>query len=176
MSGKGPRLLGIAGWKNSGKTTLAVGLISQFRRRGLVVSTIKRTHHALVSIDLQSPTTDTARHKAAGAIQTALVGLDWVMLDGGRAQRGPLDLEALTAVMQPVDLILVEGYKSASIPKIEVVGPEAGQVSRLGLHDPDVIAVAAEDPDPATLPPRFARSDIAALADFAMDFLAIPRP
>ncbi|MGO6902043.1 molybdopterin-guanine dinucleotide biosynthesis protein B, partial [Rhizobium ruizarguesonis] len=40
-----PKIFGIAGWKNSGKTGLAVRLVTEFTRRGYKISTIKHAHH-----------------------------------------------------------------------------------------------------------------------------------
>ena len=63
-------VLGIAGWKNSGKTTLAVKLIGELTRRGYRVASIKHAHH---EADIDHENTDTYRHRAAGAAEVALV-------------------------------------------------------------------------------------------------------
>jgi molybdopterin-guanine dinucleotide biosynthesis protein B len=54
-------LFGIAGWSNSGKTTLIEKLVRHFADRGLRVATIKHTHH---KFDIDAPGSDTARHRA----------------------------------------------------------------------------------------------------------------
>ena len=58
-------IFGIVGWKNTGKTTLTERLVTTFTQRGLVVSTIKHTHH---DVDIDVPGTDSYRHRAAGAL------------------------------------------------------------------------------------------------------------
>jgi molybdopterin-guanine dinucleotide biosynthesis protein B len=63
-------LFGIAGWSNAGKTTLIEKLTQHFAERGLRVATIKHTHH---KFDIDAPGSDTARHRAAGAAETAIV-------------------------------------------------------------------------------------------------------
>ena len=39
------KIIGIVGWKNTGKTTLIEKLINEFNERNLTVSTIKHSHH-----------------------------------------------------------------------------------------------------------------------------------
>jgi molybdopterin-guanine dinucleotide biosynthesis protein B len=56
-------VIGIAGWKKSGKTTLAERLISEFTRRGLRVATVKHAHH---DFQIDDAATDSARHRRAG--------------------------------------------------------------------------------------------------------------
>ena len=65
-----PKCFGVAGWKNSGKTSLVAGLVSEFAARGISVSTIKHAHH---SFDLDTPGTDSFKHREAGAKEVVLV-------------------------------------------------------------------------------------------------------
>src|SRR5690606_42030148 len=64
-----PHVFGICGWKNSGKTGLAVRLVEEFTRRGYVVSTVKHAHH---DADMDKPGSDSFRHREAGASEVAL--------------------------------------------------------------------------------------------------------
>ena len=61
-----PRVFGVTGWKNAGKTTLTERLVAEFVRRGWRVATIKHAHH---DIDIDRPGTDSWRHRAAGAAE-----------------------------------------------------------------------------------------------------------
>src|SRR4029079_18562925 len=110
-------IIGIAGWKKSGKTTLANGLIAYFTRRGLKVATVKHAHHAFQIDDAR---TDSARHRRAGAAQVAIVSARrWAVcteLDGAPEP----ELGEIVARLVPCDVVIVEGYKTAPIPKIEV--------------------------------------------------------
>ena len=63
-------LFGVAGWSNSGKTTLIEKLTRHLSGLGLRVATIKHTHH---KFDIDKPDSDTARHRRAGAAETAIV-------------------------------------------------------------------------------------------------------
>ena len=64
-AGASTPVIGIAGWKKSGKTTLVVRLIEEFTRRGLKVATVKHAHH---DFQIDDAETDSARHRRAGAV------------------------------------------------------------------------------------------------------------
>ncbi|MFE3837080.1 molybdopterin-guanine dinucleotide biosynthesis protein B [Pseudogemmobacter sonorensis] len=168
------RIYGITGRKNSGKTTLVERLVAEFAARGLRVSTIKHSHHAA---GLDRPGTDSDRHRAAGAIEVVLAAPNGWALMGG-AEPG---LEAHLARLAPVDLVLVEGFKTAPHAKIETI--------RRGAAEPPLapglgsIRALASD-HPFDLPdlsrpglPRFDLDDIPAIADFiAAETGLIPPP
>lgn len=135
-------LIGIAGWSNSGKTTLIEKLVRHFAARGLRVATIKHSHH---KFEIDKPGSDTARHRSAGACETAIVSGSRVAVIEEIETRGEPSLEDVAKRLKPADLIFVEGYKSAAIPKVEVRRQEAGATERLlAATDKHVIAVAAD--------------------------------
>ena len=112
-----PPIIGIAGWKKSGKTTLATRLIAEFTRRGLKVATVKHAHHAFQIDDAE---TDSARHRRAGAAQVAIVSRErWALIRELQSAPEP-DLTEVISWLGPCDLVIVEGYKRSPIPKIEV--------------------------------------------------------
>jgi molybdopterin-guanine dinucleotide biosynthesis adapter protein len=159
----GAPVFGIVGWKNSGKTTLTVALVSEFTRRGLVVATIKHAHH---NFQIDDANTDSARHRRAGAAQVAIVSRDrWAMVRELKGQDEP-DLVHMVTMLEPCDLIVVEGYKAAAIPKIEVrrLGGQSREV--LSAHDPHVLAIAADHAVAGAQVPVFALDDVAVIADF----------
>ena len=135
------RVLGIVGWSGSGKTTLLTRLIPLLRDRGLVVSAVKHTHHGF---DMDRPGKDTYRLREAGAYEVLVAaGTRWALL---HEVTGPEpDLPDLLARMQPVDLVLVEGYKTHPFPKLEVYRPALGKPP-IWLDQPDVVAVASDAP------------------------------
>ena len=65
-----PPVIGVAGWKNSGKTTLVTRLVAELTRRGFKVATVKHAHH---DFQIDDAETDSARHRRAGAAQVAIV-------------------------------------------------------------------------------------------------------
>lgn len=155
-------IIGIAGWKKSGKTTLAVRLIEEFHARGYRIASIKHAHHGFQIDDNQ---TDSARHRRAGAQEVAVVsGKRWAIVHELEDEPEP-DFEEVVSWLSPSDLIIVEGYKSAEIPKIEARRAASQTKRALTDLDPLVIAIAA-DHDIANPPvPAFALDDIQGIAD-----------
>ena len=109
-------VIGIVGWKKSGKTTLVARLIEEFTRRGLKVATVKHAHH---DFQIDDEETDSARHRRAGAAQVAVVSARRWALIGELGDAPEPDLAEVIGWLGPCDLVIVEGYKSAAIPKIE---------------------------------------------------------
>jgi molybdopterin-guanine dinucleotide biosynthesis protein B len=133
------KLLGFAGWSGAGKTTLIEKLLPALAARGLAVSTIKHTHH---SVDLDRPGKDTHRHREAGAVEVMLASSARFALL--RETPRPLGLDALALRMAPVDLVLVEGFKTDALPKIEVYRAALGK-PRLWPDTPGIVAVATDE-------------------------------
>ena len=168
----GAPVIGIAGWKNSGKTTLTVALVAEFTRRGLTVATIKHAHH---SFQIDDADTDSARHRRAGAGQIAIVSRErWAMVRelGGRDEP---DLADVVAMLEPCDLIIVEGYKSAAIPKIEARRTASLEKKHLADTDAHVIAIAADYAVVGAKVPTFALDDVPAIADFIAKAVGLVR-
>ena len=169
----GAPVIGIAGWKKSGKTTLAVRLIGEFTRRGLRVASVKHAHHAFQIDDAE---TDSARHRRAGAQQVAIVSSRrWALISelGGAPEP---DLAAVLARLAPCDLIIVEGYKQAPIAKIEARRRAALCHRPLAETDKSVIAIAADHPVEDSGLPAFRLDDIDAIAEFIAVRLCLPPP
>jgi molybdopterin-guanine dinucleotide biosynthesis adapter protein len=155
-------VIGVAGWKKSGKTTLAVRLVEEFTRRGYKVGTVKHAHH---EFQIDDVTTDSARHRQAGSAEVCVVGgKRWAMIHELRGEPEP-NLEEVLSWLSPADLHLVEGYKSAAIPKIEVRAAIAFTKTPLWPEDPLVLAVASDQPEPGCPLPIYSRDDIGGLAD-----------
>jgi molybdopterin-guanine dinucleotide biosynthesis adapter protein len=133
------KVLGIVGWSGSGKTSLLVAILPLLRAAGLRVSTIKHTHH---DFDMDRPGKDSFRHRQAGAHEVLVAsGTRWALL---HEVEGPEpELPKLLAKLDPVDLVLVEGYKMHPFPKLEV--HRASLVKPPIWTDmPDIIAVASD--------------------------------
>ena len=126
------------GWSGSGKTTLLVAVLPLLRQAGLRVSTIKHAHHGM---ELDRPGKDSFRHREAGAEEVLVVGGQrWALLREAPESPDPV---ALAARLAPVDLVLVEGFKSAGLPQVEVYRASLGKAP-LWPEAPSVLAVAAE--------------------------------
>ena len=168
--GKGMNIFGIVGWSGSGKTELVIRLIPELIARGFSVSSMKHTHHGF---DIDRPGKDSYRHREAGAKEVMVTSsVRWALLH--ELQGDPEhDMEDLIARMAPVDILLIEGFKSHKHPKLEVFRADVGK-SLLAREDDTVIAVAS---DAASLDgisvPLFDLDDIKAIADFVQDYLKL---
>jgi molybdopterin-guanine dinucleotide biosynthesis protein B len=144
----GLRVIGFAGFSGSGKTTLIEQLIPRFVERGLRVSLIKHAHHAF---DIDTPGKDSYRHRQAGATEVLISSNQrWALMHELRGEAEP-DLQMQLQRFSPCDLVLVEGYKQAAIPKIEVHRPSMGR-SLLHPSDPHIVALASDGPVATSLP------------------------
>ncbi len=138
------RVLGLVGWSGSGKTTLLTALIPCFHARGLRVSTIKHAHHA---VELDRPGKDSYRHRHAGAQETILANAARFALFSEHRDAPEPDLGGLVARLAPVDVVLVEGFKTYAFPKIEVYRPALGKPALPADRDIIGVATDAELPD-----------------------------
>ena len=137
------KVFGMAGWSGSGKTTLVERLIPVFTARGLRVSVIKHAHHGF---DLDRPGKDSWRHREAGATQVLMLSNDrWILMHELRGAPEPT-LEEQLRLLAPCDLVLIEGYKAAAVPKIEIHRPAHGRPP-LWPENPHVVAVATDAAD-----------------------------
>lgn len=100
-----PPILVVCGWSGSGKTTFLEQLIPELTRRGLRVALVKHTHHPPQP---ERPGSDTDRLRRAGAVEALLISGEEMTLEEARTR------------LPEADLILAEGFKRSSYPKIEV--------------------------------------------------------
>ncbi len=159
------RVFGIAGYSGAGKTSLLEKVIPEFGARGLTVSVIKHAHHGF---DLDRPGKDSWRHREAGAREVLMLSADrWVLMHELRGSEEP-PLASQLQLLSPCDVVLIEGFKAAPVPKVEVYRPATGKPP-LWPENPHVVAVATDAAIETTLPVLDA-NDAAAVADFILDF------
>jgi molybdopterin-guanine dinucleotide biosynthesis protein B len=134
------KVIGLAGWSGAGKTTLLTRLIPHFRKEGLRVSVIKHAHH---SFDVDVPGKDSWAHRQSGA-EEVLVSSSarWALMHELRGASEPR-LPELLAKMSPVDLVVVEGFKSEPHRKIEVHRLANGKAV-LFPNDPGIVGIATD--------------------------------
>jgi molybdopterin-guanine dinucleotide biosynthesis adapter protein len=162
------KVIGLAGWSGAGKTTLLTRAIPLLNEQGLSVSVIKHAHH---KFDVDKPGKDSFRHREAGAEEVLVSsGNRWALMHELRGEREP-HLPELLQKLSRVDLVVIEGYKSEPIPKIEVHRAANGK-PLLFPADPDIVAVAADVAVETALPTAHL-DDIAAIAGL-MRRLAVP--
>lgn len=144
MSSRSIPIIGICAWSGTGKTTLITTLIPLLRAQDLRVAVIKHAHH---KVELDQPGKDTFRFQTAGAEQVILASHKTraVLFEQPEAPEVSLK-SALTLVNQnTIDLILVEGFKHETLPKIEIHRPALGN-PLLFPNDPQIIAIASDIP------------------------------
>lgn len=140
------RLISVVGQHNAGKTTLLVALAAEFARRRLRVMTIKHgTHQA--NLDVEGK--DTWRHWHEGKAERVVLEApgERVIFERTGAPADPVTLAR--RYLDGADLVLVEGFRAAPIPKIEVYRRVTGRpVYDPAKHDPaDWVAIVTDDPD-----------------------------
>lgn len=161
-------VVGICGPSGVGKTTLLEQLIPLLKARGQRVSVIKHAHHAF---DIDTPGKDTWRHRAAGAFEVLIASGQRLAKMREYEVEGHPSVHQLLAELIDCDWVLVEGYKHADIPKVEVWRAALGEAP-LYPDEPYVVAIATDAT--AALPAPTARPvfDMArpdALASFLVD-------
>ena len=167
-----PPLFGVVGWKNSGKTTLMVGLVGELTKRGLAVSVIK---HAHAKFEIDHEGRDSFRMREAGACQVALSSPRRFALMRELGDAPEMSFADILAYAGKCDLVLVEGYKRENFPKIEIRRDGAASREPLLGSFPQIVAIAADRPqsEDGTLP-VFNLNDIKGLADFVIATLRLP--
>jgi molybdopterin-guanine dinucleotide biosynthesis protein B len=162
------KTFGFAGWSGSGKTTLIEKLIPRFVGHGLRVSLVKHAHH---SFDVDQPGKDSYRHRHAGASEILVTSSRrWVLMHELRGAQEPSFDEQVKRI-SPCDVLLVEGFKFAPIPKLEVWRKETGE-ALLHPNDPHIVALAT-DASVQTKLPLLDLNDDGAIALFIMKFLKL---
>ena len=157
------RLYGVVGWKNAGKTGLMERLVSEISDRGFRVSTVKHAHH---TFDVDHPGKDSHRHRVAGATEVLLASRNRFALMHELRDEDEPTLEHLLTKLAPVDLVLIEGYKRDTHPKVEAHRAETGN-PLIAPDDPTIRAVASDTPLELDRP-VFNLNDTVAIADFIL--------
>lgn len=157
------KVFGISGWKNSGKTGLAVRIVTELTERGYRVSTIKHAHH---DFDIDKVGADSWRHRQAGAQEVTIVsGTRFAIMHELRGAPEPSFDEILSRIA-PCDLVLIEGYKYEPVPKIEARRLDSANHEPLAPSDPHIIAIAADHTVTETSLPVFDLDDTRTIVDF----------
>jgi molybdopterin-guanine dinucleotide biosynthesis protein B len=164
------RIIGITGWSGAGKTTLILKLIPLLTTRGLKVSTLKHAHHMF---DVDTPGKDSYEHRAAGATEVLIASANrFALMHELRGDPEP-PLELLIEKLTSVDLVLIEGFKRAPHPKIEVHRRATGK-PHLFPGDPAIMAVASDVAPPEPSPPWISLDDATAVAEAVLTHAVAP--
>jgi len=158
------KLFGVVGWKNSGKTTLVAGLVTELKSRGVTVSTMKHAHHAF---DLDQPGRDSYKHREAGAHEVLISsGERWALMHEIQGE-DEYALDDLLAKMTPVDIVIIEGFKSAAHAKIEC-HRAVSEMPLVSAKNKTIVAVASDVDVNADGLQVLDLNNVSAIADFVM--------
>ena len=108
------KIIGITGYSGSGKTTLLTKVIALLVEQGFKVATLKHAHH---DIEFDIPGKDSYKLRKAGSLQTIVACNNRYALIHETPDKS-IDLQTLINHFSDVDIILIEGFKDETIPKI----------------------------------------------------------
>jgi molybdopterin-guanine dinucleotide biosynthesis protein B len=151
----------LAGYSNSGKTTVMANLIRIIKQRGYRVAALKHAHHGYT---MDPPGTDSWHYAEAGADQVIVAGPESLTIH--EFYQNEKSLEAILDRIENVDIILVEGYKNQPGPKIEIYRQE-NLKDRIPVSD-NVLAIVSDVPISGDLP-RFSFDELEELADLIIE-------
>jgi len=164
------KIIGLAGYSGSGKTTLIEKVIPLLVAEGLRVALVKHAHH---EFDIDQPGKDSYRHRHAGCTEVLVSSSKrWALIHELRGAAEP-SLQDQLKHLSPCDVVIVEGFKSEPIAKIEVHRREA-KAPLLYTDDSHVVAIATDEPLDTFLP-QLDLNDPAAVARFIVKHLGLDR-
>lgn len=161
-------VVSIVGKSNSGKTTLIVKLVKELKLRGYKVATIKHSHHQL---ELDTQGKDSWQHTQAGADAVIVASRNIMGVIRKTPTEHPLP-EIVNTYLHDMDIVVVEGYKSEDIPKIEVLRTEVG-AELVCKTDKHLLAVIGNQNPEINVPFFHADDKISDVVDFLLSRLGI---
>lgn len=153
----------VAGYSDSGKTTVMASLIRVFKQQGYKVAAVKHAAHGYTT---DRPGTDSWHYTEAGADNVIVAGPNSCTVH--EFFQVEKSLREILDRITGVDIILVEGFKNEPAPRIEIYRPE-NNADRIPA-DGNVLAVVSDVPVPGELP-QFTFNEMEQLADFIKKYL-----
>jgi len=167
-------ILGFVAYSGTGKTTLLEKLIPSLRGHGVRIALIKHAHH---NFDIDQPGKDSYRLRKAGANQVMIASSQrWALMTEHDVPQQEPKLVGLLPHLDPqqFDLVLVEGFKHESYPKIELQRHKLGKPD-LYPNDPNIIALACDEPHPSVQLPVLDINQPESITEFILEWLAQQR-
>ena len=147
-------VIAFAAYSGTGKTTLIEKLVCELKNRGLRLAVIKHDGH---KFEIDHEGKDSWRFQKAGADITLIASATKMAL----VEQRPRTFEENIAMLHDVDLILVEGYKQETLPRIGI----CRKATDKGLPGDvtDYVAVVTDDTEIA------ARAQEAGIPHYGLD-------
>ena len=161
------KVIGFRGFSGAGKTTLVEQLVARLRQAGQRVSVVKHAHH---TFDIDHEGKDSWRHRQAGAFEVVIASRRRLAMIREYEVPAEPSVHELIAELSPCDWVLVEGFKLAALPKIEVWRASTQQAAQYP-HDPHVVAICTDSPALLPVPtalPVLDVNDAQAVVDFLL--------
>ena len=157
------KIIGIVGWKNSGKTYFASKIINKLKTKNYTVASIKHAHH---EFDIDHKGTDSYFHREAGSSQVIVSSSKrWVKiteLNNSKEQT----LNDLLNQLNETDIVIVEGFKNDNHPKIEII--KKGNDDHLFNKISNIKAVISEETINTDLK-QFKKDEIDNIVNFILE-------
>ena len=156
------KIIGIIGWKNSGKTYLAQKIIKKLNEKGFSVSSIKRAHH---DFDIDKPDTDSYLHRKSGSKQEIISSAKrWAKITELNDEKEK-KLPELLNELKKTDIVIVEGFKKEMHAKIEIINPSKSEY--LFKQIKNVVAIISDER--LSIPiPQFKKNEIDLIVEFIL--------
>ena len=164
------KIIGFYGWSGSGKTDIICRVINHFSRMNLFVSTIKHTHH---NIEIDKKGKDSFSHRIAGAREVLVGGKkNWALIHRGMKDEMIKLENLLEKFSNETDVIIIEGFKKAEIPKIEVYNSNLNK-KIIGFNDKNTIGIVYDKLDENVKKsklPKFDFKESKKISNFILDY------
>ena len=135
------KIIGIAGWSGSGKTTVVESLIEIFKTK--YKFTVCALKHAHENFKIDQEGKDSFRFSKAGANQVIISSKkQWAVINN--LNNKERELEYLLEETSNTDIIIVEGWKYSKLKKIEIYREKISK-DFLHIKDENIVAIALED-------------------------------
>jgi len=156
-------IVGIVGWKNSGKTYFASKIINKLKIKNYRVASIKHAHH---EFDIDHKDTDSYIHREAGSSQVIVSSSKrWAKITELNNSK-ELSLNDLLNQLSEIDIVIVEGFKNDNHPKIEII--KKGNDDYLFKKISNIIAVVSEEKIYTDLK-QFKKNEIDNIVNFILE-------
>jgi len=161
------KIFGIVGLKNSGKTYFIKKIISKLSLFNLKIASIKHAHH---NFDIDKPNTDSYLHRKAGSEQVIISSSKrWAkIIELNKSSEKSLN-ELINELDNP-DIVIVEGFKNESHPKIEIIKDSTNSANYLFANLKNVIAVISDIKIDSFNKKQFKKSQIDEIVNFILHY------
>lgn len=161
------KIFGIVGWKNSGKTYFAQKIISKLTSLNFSVASIKHAHH---NFDIDKQNTDSYMHRQAGSEQVIISSSKrWAKIVELKNSK-EMSLSKLINELDNPDIVIVEGFKNESHPKIEIIKDPKNNSSFLFVNLKNVIALISDIKVDSFNKKQFKKNEINKIIDYMLNY------